>query len=124
MEVIAGFEKPPFRDIWENDENIFKDLKVYNEQPDDKLKWVNGIVDKYLTIDKNIYFNNKKGWKMKYNHLRKPIDHFFTEIMIGKIAKELITDDMKLGDVIVALLKNAESKWKSGKPYCKENDCL
>ena len=40
------------------------------------------------------------------------------------IAKEKVTDDMKLGDVIVALLKNAESKWKSGKPYCKENDCL
>ena len=61
---------------------------------------------------------------MKYNHLRKPIDHFLTEIMIGKIAKEQVTDDMKLGDVIVALLKNSESKWKSGKPYCKENDCL
>jgi len=121
---IAGFQKPPFKDIWENDGNIFKDLKVYNEQPDDKLKWVNGIVDKYLTIDKNIYFNDKKGWKMKYNHLRKPIDHFFTEIMIGKIAKEQVTDDMKLCDVIVALLKNSESKWKSGKPYCKENDCL
>ena len=116
---IEGFSKPPFKDIWENETNIFKNFKVYNEQSDDKLKWIDGIVKRYLIPEaKNLIKD-----KMKYNHLRKPIDHFFTEIMIGKIGKEQLTDDMKLGDVIVKLLKNAESKWVTGKLYCKEDDC-
>ena len=116
---IEGFAKPPFKDIWENETNIFKNFKVYDEQTDDKLKWIDGVVERYLIPEaKNLIKD-----KMKYNHLRKPIDHFLTEIMIGKIGKEQLTGDMKLGDVIVKLLKNAESKWVTGKIYCKEDDC-
>ena len=82
-------------------------------------------MNKIETI-KRLFFDYTKKHikKMKYNHLREPIDHFFTEIMMNRVGKIKITDEMKLGDVIVLLLRNAESKWKSGKPYCKENDCL